>query len=44
VQGPERVRIEEVIKYIENCPVPKELINIHDAAAALNKPAGEPKK
>jgi hypothetical protein len=44
VQGPERVRVEEVIKYIENCPVPKELIDIHDAAAKLNKAAGEPKK
>ena len=44
VPGPERVRIEEVVKYIENCPVPRELINIHDAAATLNKAAGEPKK
>jgi hypothetical protein len=44
VQGPERVRIEEVIKYIETCPVPKELIDIHDAAATLNKAAGDPKK
>jgi hypothetical protein len=44
VQGPERVRVEEVIKYIENCPVPKELINIHDAAATLNKAAGDSKK
>jgi hypothetical protein len=44
VQGPERVRIEEVIKYIETCPVPKELVNIHDAAATLNKAAGDTKK
>jgi hypothetical protein len=44
VQGPERVRVEEVIKYIENCPVPKELINIHDAAATLTKAAGDSKK
>jgi hypothetical protein len=44
IQGPERVRIEEVIKYIETCPVPKELVNIHDAAATLNKAAGDSKK
>ena len=44
VQGPERVRIEEVIKYIESCPVPKEIINIHNDAALLNKAAKEPKK
>ena len=44
VQGPERVRVEEVIKYIESCPVPKELIDIHNNAANLNKAAKEPKK
>ena len=44
VQGPERVRVEEVIKYIESCPVPKELIDIHNDAATLNKAAKEPKK
>lgn len=33
VEGPERVRVEEVIKYIENCPVPKEMIDIHNNAA-----------
>lgn len=44
VQGPERVRVEEVIKYIENCPVPKEIIDIHNDAAILNKAAKEPKK
>lgn len=44
VPGPERVRIEEVIKYIENCPVPKEIIDIHNNAAILNKAAEEPKK
>jgi len=32
VEGPERVRIEEVIKYIENCPVPKEMLDIHNKA------------
>ena len=34
VEGPERVRVEEVIKYIENCPVPKELLDIHNQGAA----------
>lgn len=43
VEGPERVRREEVIKYIENCPVPKEMIDIHNNAATLNK-AAEGKK
>lgn len=37
VQGPERVRIEEVIKYIENCPVPKEFIDLHNQATKGNK-------
>jgi hypothetical protein len=37
VEGPERVRVEEVIKYVENCPVPKELLDIHNNAAKLNK-------
>ena len=43
VEGPERIRREEVIKYIENCPVPKEFIDIHNQAAELNK-AAEAKK
>lgn len=33
VQGPERVRVEQVIQYIENCPVPKEMLDIHNDAA-----------
>lgn len=44
VEGPERVRREEVIKYIENCPVPKEMIDIHNQAATLNKAAEQPKE
>ena len=43
VEGPERIRREEVIKYIENCPVPKEMIDIHNQATELNK-AAEAKK
>ena len=37
IEGPERVRVEEVIKYVESCPVPKELIDIHNQAAGMNK-------
>jgi flagellar biosynthesis component FlhA len=43
VEGPERIRTEEVIKYIENCPVPKEFIDLHNQATELNK-AAETKK
>ena len=39
----EVIKKEEVIKYIENCPVPKELIDLHNQAAELNK-ASEVKK
>jgi hypothetical protein len=35
IEGPERVRVEEVIKYVESCPVPKELIDIHNQAAGM---------
>ena len=37
IDGPERVRVEEVIKYVESCPVPKELIDLHNQAAGMNK-------
>jgi flagellar biosynthesis component FlhA len=43
VQGPERIRREEVIKYIENCPVPKEMIDLHNQAVDVNR-AAEGKK
>ena len=33
----EVVKNNEVIKYVENCPVPKELINIHNQAATMNQ-------
>lgn len=39
----EVVKTEEVIKYVENCPVPKAIIDIHNDAAVLNK-AAEPKE
>lgn len=41
VEGPERVRIEEVVKYIESCPVPKEFIDLHNDAARMNKGAAK---
>ena len=40
----EVVKKEEIIKYIEQCPVPKEIIDIHNQAAELNKAAEGPKK
>ena len=39
----EVIKKEEIIKYIENCPVPKEIIDLHNQAAELNK-AAEAKK
>lgn len=35
----EVVKKEEIIKYIEQCPVPKEIIDLHNAATELNKAA-----
>jgi hypothetical protein len=43
IPGPERVRREEIIKYVEQCPVPKEIIDLHNSATELNK-AAEGKK
>lgn len=39
----EVVKKEEIIKYIEQCPVPKEIIDLHNQAVDLNK-ASEGKK
>ena len=33
VPGPERVKIEKVIEYVEKGPVPQELIDLHNQAA-----------
>lgn len=33
VPGPERIKIEKVIEYVEKCPVPQELIDLHNQAA-----------
>jgi hypothetical protein len=40
----EVVKKEEIVKYIEHCPIPTELIDIHNQAADLNKPAVGSKK
>lgn len=40
----EVVKKEEIIKYIEQCPVPKDIIDAHNAAATLNKAAEGNKK
>jgi hypothetical protein len=39
----EVIKKEEIIKYIEQCPVPKEIIDVHNQAAEMNK-AAEAKK
>lgn len=44
VPGPEREKIVEVIKYVENCPVPQLIIEQHNAAAEMNKAAQKPEK
>jgi hypothetical protein len=33
----EVVKTEEVIRYIEHCPIPQEIIDLHNQAASLNK-------
>lgn len=35
----EIIKKEEIVKYIEQCPVPKEIIDIHNQATELNKAA-----
>jgi hypothetical protein len=40
----EVVKKEEIIKYIEQCPVPKEIIDIHNQAVDINKAAEGSKK
>jgi uncharacterized membrane protein (DUF106 family) len=35
----EVVKNQEVVKFIENCPVPKEIVELHNQAAELNKGA-----
>ena len=33
----EIVKKEEIVKFVENCPIPKDIIDAHNAAATLNK-------
>ena len=40
----EVVKKEEIIKYIERCPVPTEIINLHNQATELNRAAEGAKK
>ena len=40
----EIIKKEEIIKYIEQCPVPKDIIDIHNQAADMNKAAEGAKK
>lgn len=35
----EVVKNQEVIKFIENCPIPKEIVDLHNQATELNKAA-----
>lgn len=39
----EVVKKEEVIKYVENCPLPKDVLDIHNAATKLNRTEGDKK-
>ena len=40
----EFVKNNEIIKYVENCPIPKEVIELHNAAAIMNEAARGDKK
>lgn len=40
----EVIKKEEIVKYIEICPVPKEIIELHNQATELNKAAEGAKK
>jgi uncharacterized membrane protein (DUF106 family) len=40
----EIVKNQEVVKYVEHCPVPKEVIDLHNQAATLNKASEGEKK
>jgi hypothetical protein len=40
----EIIKKEEVIKFVENCPLPKDIIDAHNAAATMNQAAQGEKK
>jgi len=37
IPGPERIKVEEIIKFVENCPIPVEIIELHNKAATMSK-------
>jgi hypothetical protein len=39
----EVLKNNEIIKYVENCPVPKDVIEIHNSAVRMNRTEGEKK-
>jgi hypothetical protein len=39
----EVVKNNEIIKYIESCPLPKDIIDIHNSAVRMIRPEGEKK-
>ena len=40
----ELIKNNEIIKYVENCPIPKEVIELHNAAAIMNEASKGDKK
>ena len=43
IPGPERVRVEEVIKYVERCSLPQDLVDAHNKAINELNAAGKKK-
>ena len=39
----EVLKNNEIIKYVENCPLPKDVIEIHNSAVRMNRAEGEKK-
>ena len=39
----EVLKNNEIIKYVENCPLPKDVIELHNSAARMNRAEGEKK-
>ena len=43
IPGPERVRVEEVIKYVERCSLPQDIVDAHNRAINELNAAGKKK-
>jgi hypothetical protein len=43
IPGPERVRVEEVIKYVERCSLPQDIVDAHNRAIDELNAAGKKK-